>query len=260
MRLAVAIVAACAWANPAAAEEIRLCGSKPAPVAQDGRLLNHLPYQTASRSGLVRPRGLPGQCQGLQPAMQADLSALLARAHADPEIGNAIIAMSCFRSTSYQAGLFCRHNGTILTKAYQVAPPGYSEHSTGFAIDFGDRRGGACNLEICFANTRVGRWLIRNAPDFGFEMSFPLGNAQGVSYEPWHWRWVGRGDAASMPARTLFAAARERFPVLGQAVSASATADPASLPPQGDPQRPAAMLIGATIVAPADPRGSAKRP
>jgi len=100
-------------------------------------------------------------------------------------------------------------------QAYQVAPPGHSEHSTGLAIDFGDRRHG-CNLTACFATTPVGRWLAANAAEFGFEMSFPQANAQGVAFEPWHWRWVGRDDdERSLRARAIFAVARDRFPVTG---------------------------------------------
>ena len=26
---------------------------------------------------------------------------------------------------------------------------------------------------------------------FRFELSFPKNNKQGLSYEPWHWRYVG---------------------------------------------------------------------
>ena len=27
---------------------------------------------------------------------------------------------------------------------------------------------------------------------FGFELSFPKDNAQGLGFEPWHWRYVGK--------------------------------------------------------------------
>jgi D-alanyl-D-alanine carboxypeptidase len=55
---------------------------------------------------------------------------------------------------------------------------------------------------------------LQHATEFGFELSFPPGNAQGVTWEPWHWRWVGIN--ATVPgaamARALFATARTRFP------------------------------------------------
>ncbi|MEY4359361.1 MAG: hypothetical protein RLZZ631_847, partial [Cyanobacteriota bacterium] len=30
---------------------------------------------------------------------------------------------------------------------------------------------------------------------YHFTLSFPQGNRQGVSYEPWHWRFEGSADA-----------------------------------------------------------------
>lgn len=252
MRQALLLVAACALPSAAAAEDVRLCGGRESQVAADGRLLNHFPYPVATRTDLARSRALSGQCQAVHRGMLADLEALLARARADPEVGRAIYAISCFRTTQHQNRIFCRHGGTLVEQAYEVAPPGYSEHATGLAIDFGDRRAGRCNLEGCFANSAVGRWLARNAPDFGFEMSFPQGNAQGVAFEPWHWRWVGRsGDSGSQGAKAMFAAARERFPAAGPSApvaaparpviavappAASATATPAAAAPAGTGQ------------------------
>lgn len=213
MRQALVLVAASAFASVAAAEDVRLCGGGSIQASADGRLLNHFPYAVADRADLIRLRALPGQCGGIHRAMRADLGALLARARADPEVGGLIVALSCFRSIRHQNRIFCRTGRSIQVQAWQVAPPGFSEHSTGLAIDFGDRRGGRCNLEACFASTAVGRWLARNAPDFGFEMSFPEGNAQGVAFEPWHWRWIGRGDEGqSRQVHAVFASARQRFP------------------------------------------------
>mgnify|MGYP003353772201 CR=1 FL=1 len=38
-------------------------------------------------------------------------------------------------------------------------------------------------------------WLKAHANRFHFELSFPQGNRQGVSYEPWHWRFEGSAEA-----------------------------------------------------------------
>jgi D-alanyl-D-alanine carboxypeptidase len=80
---------------------------------------------------------------------------------------------------------------------------------------------GCPDVEACIARTGPGRWLLDNAPEYGFELSFPIGNAQGVTWEPWHWRWVGTSvaDPAAMTARTLFARARRQFaasPAVGE--------------------------------------------
>jgi D-alanyl-D-alanine carboxypeptidase len=51
------------------------------------------------------------------------------------------------------------------------------------------------DFEESFENTPSFEWLRRNAHRFHFTMSFPKGNAQGVSYEPWHWRYEGSAKA-----------------------------------------------------------------
>ncbi len=66
------------------------------------------------------------------------------------------------------------------------APPGYSEHHSGRAIDVTTDEGVA-PLEPEFEKTRAFRWLSKNAGRFGFVLSFPAGNPYGYDYEPWHW-------------------------------------------------------------------------
>lgn len=76
-------------------------------------------------------------------------------------------------------------------RAALSAPPGYSEHHTGYAIDIGDAQFPQWDTQEAFETTPAFRWLERNAARFGFELSFPRNNPQGVNYEPWHWRFVG---------------------------------------------------------------------
>ena len=85
------------------------------------------------------------------------------------------------------------------------APPGFSEHSTGFAIDLGDGLAPATNLSPSFDQTEAYAWLNANAARYHFTLSFPRGNAQGVSYEPWHWRFEGSAEALQLfePAQRL---------------------------------------------------------
>jgi len=71
------------------------------------------------------------------------------------------------------------------------APPGHSEHHTGYAVDIGDGNNPSTNLQESFENTAAYRWLEANASRYSFELSFPRDNLQGISYEPWHWRFVG---------------------------------------------------------------------
>ncbi len=78
------------------------------------------------------------------------------------------------------------------------APPGFSEHSTGFAIDVGDGLAAATNLSPSFDQTPAYAWLQANAARYHFALSFPRGNAQGVSYEPWHWRFEGSAESLQL--------------------------------------------------------------
>ena len=71
---------------------------------------------------------------------------------------------------------------TILTLS---APPGYSEHHTGRAIDINTP--GCIATEEPFEHTDAFRWLQANAGRFGFHLSYPRENSWGFIYEPWHW-------------------------------------------------------------------------
>jgi D-alanyl-D-alanine carboxypeptidase len=72
-----------------------------------------------------------------------------------------------------------------------LAPPGFSEHQTGWALDIGDQEQWQADDNPLFAQAPAYRWLEQNAGRFGFELSFKPGNWQGVTYEPWHWRYMG---------------------------------------------------------------------
>ncbi|WP_174286175.1 M15 family metallopeptidase [Sphingomonas bacterium] len=185
----------------------------------DFRLLGHFRYDNAPEETLA---SVPSEetvrrdCR-LRNAVLPDLAALLAAARTDPRAGGRLLALSCFRSVERQIAIFGRERpeGGAADRAISVAPPGYSEHATGYALDFAVRPANGCpDVDACMAASPQARWLLANAPRFGFEQSFPGGNKQQVKWEPWHWRWVGRNadlpDAAT--ARRVFACARVRFP------------------------------------------------
>lgn len=198
--------------------QAQLCDNSNAAIARDGRAFGHLPYGDAPETELaaLAPEWVVNGCT-LRRDVLPDLQRLLAAAAADPAAGGQILALSCHRSIARQQAVFCREGLTPAgDRAISVAPPGHSEHATGYALDFAfrPRRNNCPDAEACIAATPAFRWLVVNAPRFGFEMSFPAGNAQGVKWEPWHWRWVGvRGtEAGAARARALFARARRSFP------------------------------------------------
>jgi LAS superfamily LD-carboxypeptidase LdcB len=76
-----------------------------------------------------------------------------------------------------------------------LAPPGYSEHQTGWALDIGDEANSEADDNPVFERTSAFHWLQSHAAEYGFELSFRPNNWQGVSYEPWHWRFMGTSKA-----------------------------------------------------------------
>ena len=201
-------------AVPASAQ---LCDGSTGAQGADGRVLGHLPYGDAAEGELVEaPVGFAvGQRCLIRRDVLPDLERLLAAAAADPATGERLRGLSCHRSIERQSGVFCRARPSSEDRAISVAPPGHSEHTSGYALDFAVRPRGDCpDAEACMAATPAFRWLVANARRFGFEMSFPVGNRQGVKWEPWHWRWVGATAAApgAARARFLFARARAEFP------------------------------------------------
>ncbi|MDR6787418.1 D-alanyl-D-alanine carboxypeptidase [Sphingomonas sp. BE138] len=200
--------------------QAQLCDGRRAPSAADGRMLGHLPYGDAAPDALVAvPAGLAVNGCLLRREVVPDLQRLIEAAARDPAAGGQILALSCHRSIAYQEAVFCREGqADAAQRALSVAPPGHSEHATGFALDvaFRPRRNDCPDAEACVAATPAFRWLVKNAARYGFEMSFPAGNRQRVKWEPWHWRWVGTRATApgAARARALFATARARFPAV----------------------------------------------
>jgi D-alanyl-D-alanine carboxypeptidase len=173
-----------------------------ARLSADGRLLGHFPYPEASPAQLVAI----SSSLRLQRDAAAALLAMQRAAAAD---GVNLVVLSAFRPLSLQRQLFfdvkAERNQSARDRARVSAPPGFSEHSTGFAVDLGDGRLPSTNLSTRFDGTPSYRWLAAHAQRFHFQLSFPAGNAQGVSYEPWHWRFEGSTEALRLfePAQRL---------------------------------------------------------
>ncbi|MFM7550011.1 MAG: D-alanyl-D-alanine carboxypeptidase family protein [Cyanobacteriota bacterium] len=158
----------------------------------DGRLLGHFPYGQAPAVQLVEI----GAGQRLHRDAARELLAMLEAARAD---GVNLVVLSAFRSRDDQQALFfdvkAQRNQSARERARVSAPPGYSEHSTGYAVDLGDAAAPVTNLAESFDGTAAFAWLKTNAHRHHFILSFPPNNAQGVSYEPWHWRFEGTAEA-----------------------------------------------------------------
>ena len=102
--------------------------------------------------------------------------------------GVAITIVSAFRSIERQAEIVRAKlaRGQSIEEILSVsAPPGYSEHHTGRAVDVTTE--GARPLELEFEGTEAFAWLSRHSKRFGFVLSYPRQNRYGYLYEPWHW-------------------------------------------------------------------------
>jgi zinc D-Ala-D-Ala carboxypeptidase len=178
----------------------------PSPNASNpSSMLGHLAYAEAPASQLQAISADPNI--QLRSVAANKYDEMVAAARQD---GVDLATISGFRSIQDQNHLFFdvkaqRRQGPT-ERAQVSAPPGYSEHHTGYAVDIGDRSRPDANLNERFDQTPAFKWLKENAATYSFELSFPKGNTQGVMYEPWHWRFVGDSDSL----RTFYAARQSR--------------------------------------------------
>lgn len=115
---------------------------------------------------------------------------------------NDVSVTSGYRSYAYQEQLFSQRVAMYpnlseaearAKAATVVAIPGTSEHQSGLCIDMHN----LASADIAFGQTSAFAWIAQNAHKFGFILRFPEDKVAetGISYEPWHYRYVGRYHA-----------------------------------------------------------------
>lgn len=74
-----------------------------------------------------------------------------------------------------------------------ILPPGTSEHNAGLAMDI-------ISLDVDFEETKAFAWLQAHAQDYGFILRYPKDKQSitEITYEPWHWRYVGVSHAKAI--------------------------------------------------------------
>lgn len=137
---------------------------------------------------------------GIIPVAQKGVDAMVSAAKAN---GVYLSVISSYRSYSYQKTLYenyVKRDGQAAADRYS-ARPGHSEHQSGLAFDFGGTNQNHW-LESSFADTAEGRWLAANAHKYGFILRYPKGKESitGYMFEPWHFRYVGSGEAPKIKA------------------------------------------------------------
>ncbi len=107
--------------------------------------------------------------------------------------GVELLVDSGYRSPSYQRHIFERllDEGKDFDEiAMGVAPPGYSEHMSGTAVDL-------VPSDWSFHTSEAERWMLENGNIFGFFQSYPEKSSAGFTWEPWHWRYIEKKVAGS---------------------------------------------------------------
>jgi D-alanyl-D-alanine carboxypeptidase len=161
---------------------------------------------TSYAPGDLRSTGNAGLNGGHQvrALVVADLRAMASAAR---RAGARLAVQSAYRSYSNQRSTFAywvRVSGyTAAMKS--SARAGHSEHQLGTTLDFRSYGGSAPWYYADWGKSKAGAWLKSNAWKYGFVMSYPKGKI-GVtcySYEPWHYRYLGRAVAARVHASGL---------------------------------------------------------
>lgn len=132
--------------------------------------------------------------------------------------GISLVLISGFRTYEGQEKLFNNKVNYYLNQGYNrekakelaaqyVAPPGTSEHLTGLAVDLisPDWYSYNSDLNSNFEKTKQFKWLYENCADYGFVLRYPKDKVSitGYSYEPWHYRYVGKKAAKEIMSKKI---------------------------------------------------------
>ena len=133
---------------------------------------------------------------------------LAAMAGAAAAAGAPLAVISAYRTYRTQSATFWKWVRTLGFNyaLLSSARPGHSEHQLGLAIDFESRGGPLPWAYYSWArDTKAGKWMAAHAWEYGFVMSYPVGKTKKTCYgfEPWHYRYVGRDEAAAIHASGL---------------------------------------------------------
>ncbi|HEY1041258.1 MAG TPA: M15 family metallopeptidase [Candidatus Paceibacterota bacterium] len=160
------------------------------PINKEASVGDYVPPNLVEIHGKIPTLGGKEVC--LEETTAFYLKQLFGAAERD---GIKLLVMSGYRSPHYQLDLY---NDAIEEKGYvgtlRVAPPYHSEHHIN-AVDFTTDEIMASGGDL--SATLEGRWLIKNAPTYGFVMSYPKGKEEitGYQHEDWHWKFIGIENA-----------------------------------------------------------------
>lgn len=102
------------------------------------------------------------------------------------------------KQINYQLSRGLAYEEAVREAAKWVAPPGTSEHHTALAVDIVTPSNQVLDHE--FKNTDAACWMKDNAYKYGFILRYPEDKQEitGITFEPWHYRFVGNEAAEYM--------------------------------------------------------------
>lgn len=177
----------------------------PAPPTAD-MTLAILDRSYALPASYVPPDLVPASAAGLggvsgtklvRAVIVDDLAAMRAAWEA---AGLTVTIESAYRSYANQATTFDTWAARLGYDAAlaRSARAGHSEHQLGTTLDLTSAGWGGRFGDWAIESAE-GAWMAAHGWEYGFVMSYPAGAqaAACFSYEPWHYRWVGREVAAA---------------------------------------------------------------
>lgn len=104
-----------------------------------------------------------------------------------------VLVVSGFRTEEFQRQLYADRVASqgVEAAAKYVALPGQSEHHTGLAMDLSVYTASGDGYYV--REYEKCKWLVENFENYGFVLRYPEEKAAltGISYESWHYRYVG---------------------------------------------------------------------
>lgn len=120
--------------------------------------------------------------------------------------GLRFVVASGYRSEDYQQKIWddtikmwkrqgMSEEEAVLEASKTLAYPGESEHATGLAVDIVSADYQLLDEQQHY--TKESTWLRENCAKYGFILRYPMGkeDVTGITYESWHFRYVGKAVA-----------------------------------------------------------------
>lgn len=153
------------------------------------------------------------------------------------EAGNSPLICSSYRDRHKQEILFDNDVRRFMYRGYSeeeareetarnVAVPGSSEHEAGLAVDIVYLRRQVLDESQELNETQ--QWLMEHCWEYGFILRYPRDKQEitGITYEPWHYRYVGYEAAREIMSRGI---CLEEYLGVVDAGSKEKITDPAAL-------------------------------